>query len=119
MPTPKSTDKASPKPSAAKPGPKRAGSSRASGTTEAPSKPAAAPVGAENLKAGVSRFFNKSRELVASKAPAFADKAERAAHVAIDKTARGIDQFERGANDLEAKARKGLRNFLDKARDKV
>ena len=116
MPSPKSTDKASPRPSAAKTGTKRAASS---GSAEAPSKPTEAPVGAENLKAGVSRFFNKSRDLVASKAPELADKAERAAHLAIDKTARGIDQFERGANDLEAKARKGLRNFLDKARDKV
>lgn len=74
------------------------------------------PSGATSLKLGVSDFLRRAEGYVAKRAPGLVEKAERVAHSAIDGTARGINQFERDANELEGRAREGLRRFLDKGR---
>lgn len=72
--------------------------------------------GAQVLKEGVSRLFGRGRELLSEKGPGLLNSLERATVVAIDHTAKGLTAFEKGANDLEAKVGKGLKDLLDRRR---
>lgn len=74
------------------------------------------PLDSASLKEGISNFLNRSQAYVAKKAPGLAEKAERAAHVAIDATAKGLNEFEKNANSLEAKAAEGVQSLLRKFR---
>lgn len=78
--------------------------------------PERVPLDSASLKEGISSFLTRSQAYVTKKAPDLAEKAERAAHVAIDATAKGLGQFEKNANNLEAKAAEGVRSFFGKLR---
>lgn len=89
----------------------------ASAQPEAPRSAQSAPVdGAAVLKEGVSKLFGRGRELLSEKGPGLLNTLERATVVAIDQTAKGLTAFEKGANDLEAKVGKGLKDLLDRRR---
>lgn len=65
--------------------------------------PPAEPVGSDVLKSGLSRLVAMGQGFLTNTAPGLLDSFERVSHKAIDKTAQGIETFEKKANQVEEK----------------